>query len=182
MIFTYGFSTGGKGVHTLLKAAVEAVKEAPYFELVAYGGAHPKYPTHPQLLEECHNLASKSEQIHFIPELLSEEDIDLHCQAADYLAFPYEGELMTGSSISSSSGAVFRVLGSGKPVIASDEGRLRDIIGRVHGWKVAQGDVPSLTKAIVNAVNTRVDDINRYRQMRYEVTLLADGLSWPKLL
>lgn len=181
MIFTYGFLTGGKGVHTLLKAAVEAVKEAPYFELVAYGGAHPKYPTHPQLLEECHNLASKSEQIHFIPELLSEEDIDLHCQAADYLAFPYEGELMTGSSISSSSGAVFRVLGSGKPVIASDEGRLRDIIGGVHGWKVAQGDVPSLTKAIVNAVNTRVDDINRYRQMRYEVTLLADSLSWPKI-
>lgn len=181
MIFTYGFLTGGKGVHTLLKAAVEAVKQAPYFELVAYGGAHPKYPTHPDLLKECHDLASKSEQIHFIPELLSEEDIDLHCQAADYLAFPYEGELMTGSSISSSSGAVFRVLGSGKPVIASDEGRLRDIIGGIHGWKVAQGDVPSLTKAIVNAVNTRVDDVNRYRQMRYEVTLLADSLSWPKI-
>ena len=181
MIFTYGFLTGAKGVHTLLKAAVEAVKQAPYFELVAYGGAHPRYPTHPDLLKECHDLAAKSEQIHFIPELLSEEDIDLHCQAADYLAFPYEGELMTGSSISSSSGAVFRVLGSGKPVIASDEGRLRDIIGGVHGWKVAQGDVQSLTKAIVNAVNTRVDDVNRYRQMRYEVTLLADSLSWPKI-
>jgi len=181
LIFTYGFLSGGKGVHTLLKAAVEAVNEAPYFELVAYGGAHPKYPTHPELLQECHAIANLSDQIHFIPELLSEEDIDLHCQAADYLTFPYEGELVTGSAISSSSGAVFRVLGSGKPVIVSDEGRLRDIVGGVHGWKVAQGDVHTLKTAIVDAVNTRIKDTSRYEEMSFNVRKLADSLSWDKI-
>ncbi len=181
LIFTYGFLSGGKGVHTLLKAAVEAVNEAPYFELVAYGGAHPQYPTHPELLRECHELANMSDQIHFIPELLSEEDIDLHCQAADYLAFPYEGELVTGSAISSSSGAVFRVLGSGKPVIVSDEGRLRDLVGGVHGWKAAQGDTQTLKTAIIDAVNTRIKDTSRYEEMAFNVRKLAADLSWDKI-
>ena len=181
LIFTYGFLSGGKGVHTLLRAAVDAVDEAPYFELVAYGGAHPQYPTHPELLKECHDLASKSDQIHFIPELLSEEDIDLHCQAADYLAFPYEGELLTGSSISSSSGAVFRVLGAGKPVIVSDEGRLRDLIGGKHGWKSAQGDPHTLKEAIVDAVKTRIESYDEYKRMVANVQKLAFDLSWDKI-
>jgi len=181
MIFTYGFLSGGKGVHTLLKAAVLAAEEAPYFELVAYGGAHPEYPTHPQLLEECHAIAALSKQVHFIPELLSEEDLDLHCQATDYLAFPYEGELLTGSAIMSSSGAVFRTLAAGKPVIVSDEGRLRDLIGGVHGWKVAQGDVVSLKDAIVDAVFTKVKNPSKYEDMRIAVLSLADRLSWDKI-
>ncbi len=181
MIFTYGFLSGGKGVHTLLKAAVMAAEEAPYFELIAYGGAHPQYPTHPQLLNECHAIASQSEQVHFIPELLSEEDLDLHCHATDFLAFPYEGELLTGSAISSSSGAVFRTLSAGKPLIVSDEGRLRDLVGGLHGWKVAQGDVESLKDAIVDAVLTKVRDSSRYERMCYSVRELADRLSWDKV-
>lgn len=178
MLFTYGFLSGGKGVHTFLKAALKAVEKSPYFEVVAYGGAHPNYPTHPDLLKECHDLADQSEQIYFIPKLLSEEEIDLHCNAADFLVFPYEGELLSGGSISSSSGAVFRVLDSGKPIICSDEGRLRDIIGGIHGWKVAQGDSESLSEAIADAVSCYLSEPSRYNKMRASVKQLSHRLSW----
>jgi len=181
MLFTYGFLSGGKGVHTFLKAALKAVEKSPYFEVVAYGGAHPNYPTHPELLKECHDLASKSDQIYFIPKLLSEEEIDLHSNAADFLVFPYEGELLSGGAISSSSGAVFRVLDSGKPIICSDEGRLRDIIGGIHGWKVAQGDVESLSEAISDAVNCYLSEPVRYAKMRRAVKSLSDRLSWTNV-
>ena len=105
----------------------------------------------------------------------------MHCHATDFLAFPYEGELLTGSAISSSSGAVFRTLSAGKPLIVSDEGRLRDLVGGLHGWKVAQGDVESLKDAIVDAVLTKVRDSSRYERMCYSVRELADRLSWDKV-
>ena len=73
------------------------------------------------------------------------------------------------------------MLDAGKPIIATDEGRLRDIIGGVHGWKVAQGDSESLKDAIVQAVNTCTREPERFVRMGQAVREMADSLSWDRI-
>jgi glycosyltransferase involved in cell wall biosynthesis len=177
--FAYGFLSGSKGTHVLLEAAVKAAERGPYFELVAYGGHHANLPSSHALYEMCESIAAGKAQVHFIPETISEEDLDEHAQACDFFCFPYMGEVVVGSAVNSSSGAVFRVIGSGKPVIATDEGRLRDLVGGVHGWKVGQGDVDAMADAISEAAKSLHTE--RYAEMAGHVADFARTNSWKEM-
>ena len=71
-----------------------------------------------------------------------------------------------------------RSLGAGKPVICTDEGRLRDLIGGVHAIKSAKNDPESLAKAIETSVKMFHNSRQNYDNMANEVLAFAGQNSW----
>ena len=181
LLFAYGFINHGKGFHRFMEAALSATKKAPYFEVVVFGGVHPNVNTDKSIISSCTKIAEQSEQIHFIPRIATEEEIDIHACAADFLVYPYMAGAITGTEIYSTTGSLMRAIGAGKPILASDEGRLRDIIGGIHGWKFGQDDVESIEAAIIDAVNKHSSNHPAINEYAENVKSLAKSLSWENV-
>ena len=74
-----------------------------------------------------------------------------------------------------------RVLHGGKPIIATDEGRLRDVIGGVHGFKSSKGSPESLALTIYHAINQFNFNKKGNNAMSNSVKELANTYAWPKV-
>lgn len=174
LFFTFGFTSTAKGTKELLQAAAAASSddECPHFELIVSAAAHPEWAHDTAIqsyLAECKNIADQYDNIHLIG-YLEEDEIDKYANASDYLIFPYRLPMQ----VNSASGAARRVLGYCKPVIVTDEGRLRDLAGGVHGWKVGQYDTNAMVQAIKSAASMNLhgkhyNDFSRaLERLRYE--------------
>lgn len=178
LILNYGFASESKGTLDLIRA-LEIVKRGnrcPYFECVIYAGDHPHWDVDPYLAE-CEKVASRVSGLSFIREFVSDDKLDLMLNASDFVCFPYSG--VPGHEILSTSGAVMRSLGAGKPIICTDEGRLRDLIGGVHAIKSAKNSPASLAKAIETSIHMFHNSRKTYGYMANEVLALAGQNSWP---
>jgi len=173
LFFTFGFASGSKGLDYFVDAAIKASETpgCPYFEVVISMSPHSAWSS-----DEYRKIVKAKARGHdfitIIDGFMSEEDIDLHASAADYLVFAYRFP----TQIYSASGAVRRVLGHGKPVLVTDEGRLRDLAGGIHGWKFGQYDIDSFAGSIVDAVHTHGTE--RYTRMSQNIMQLVESDSW----
>ena len=173
LFFTFGFASGAKGLDYFVDAAIKAAQTpgCPYFEVVISMSPHPHWSS-----EQYRSIVkSKAEGHGFITVLdgfMSEEDIDIHSSAADYLVFGYRFP----KQIFSASGAVRRAIGHCKPVLVTDEGRLRDLAGGIHGWKFGQYDLDSFAAAIVDAVHTH--GTPKYEYYQSNIRALVEKDSW----
>jgi len=179
MILNYGYASESKGTLDFIRA-MEIVKKdsLPYFEAVIYAGTHPHWDVDPYL-RECEKIAERVPGLTFIREFLEEDKLDLMLDATDFVCFPYSG--VPGHEILSTSGAVMRSLGSGKPIIATDEGRLRDIVGGVHGFKASKNNPSSLALAVKKAIQCFTGDQKTYESMSHEVAILASSRTWAAI-
>tara|TARA_B100001094_G_C18168226_1_gene793471 strand:- start:1136 stop:2446 length:1311 start_codon:yes stop_codon:yes gene_type:complete len=177
LFFTFGFTSTAKGTKELLQAAAAATldDECPHFELIVSAAVHPEWANDPQIqkyTKELDEIASKHDNIHLLG-YLEEEQIDKYANACDYLIFPYRFHL----PVNSCSGAARRVLGYCKPVIVTDEGRLRDLAGGVHGWKVGQYDTDAMIKAIKSAASLNLHG-KQYNDYSSSLKELCEVDSW----
>ena len=82
--------------------------------------------------------------------------------------------------VNSASGAARRVLGYCKPVIVTDEGRLRDLAGGVHGWKVGQYDMAAMIQAIKSAASLNLHG-KQYEAYSHALEQLRFQDSWESV-
>ena len=150
LFFSFGFSNASKGTHVLLEAIdiLNKDDDCPYFEVILGLGSHPLLGGG-DYTQSLLNAAKEASNVKIIDRFLEEDEVDLFAAASDYFVFPYA----FNGLINSCSGAVRRIVGYGKPVITTTEGRLRDLLGGVHGWKVNQFDAKGLAKAMKSAIN-----------------------------
>ena len=177
MLLNYGFASESKGTLDFVKALqiVQSRNMCPYFEAVIYAGDHPHWDVDPYI-KECESIALATPGVNFIREFVPDDKLDLMLCATDFVVYPYSG--VPGHEILSTSGAVMRGLGAGKPLICTDEGRLRDIIGGIHGFKSSMRDPESLAMSIQRAVNIFHSDKSTYEEMSRQVKLLASERNW----
>tara|TARA_B100001287_G_scaffold133941_1_gene112757 strand:+ start:247 stop:2775 length:2529 start_codon:yes stop_codon:yes gene_type:complete len=173
MFFTFGFASGSKGLDYFVDAAIKASETpgCPYFEVVISMSPHPAWSSD-EYRAMVHEKASACDFITVVDGFMSEEEIDRHASACDYLVFSYRWP----QTVYSASGAVRRALGHGKPVLVSDEGRLRDLAGGIHGWKFGQYDIDSFAKSIVDAVHSFGTE--KYQTFEANVKELCQKDSW----
>ena len=176
LFFTFGFASSSKGLDYFVEAAIEASKTpgCPYFEVVISMSPHPHWSAK-EYISKVKQMAKGHDFITILDQFMSEEDIDLHSSAADYLVFGYRFL----RQINSASGAVRRALGHGKPILATDEGRLRDIAGGIHGWKFGQYDLDAFSAAIVDAVHTH--GTPKYDEYANNIKRLVKKDSWSSV-
>ena len=178
MLLNYGFASNSKGTLDLIRA-VDIVKErgnCPYFEVVVFAGDHPHWEMDPYL-KQCSEESKGIPGLSFVREFIEDDKLDVMLSATDFIVYPYSG--VPGHEILSTSGAVMRGLGAGKPVICTDEGRLRDILGGGHGFKASMRSPESLADAIEHAVGLFNSSKAQYRVMCDNVVALAESRSWP---
>jgi len=177
MLLNFGFASESKGTLDLINALGIVAKNnnCPYFETVIFAGAHPHWDVDPYL-QQCEKTAKKIPGLTFVREFLDDDKLDVMLSACDFVVFPYSG--VPGHEILSTSGAVMRSLGAGKPVICTDEGRLRDLVGGVHGLKASRRNPEALAKAIEEAVNIFHSNKSGYAKMSDAVLSLAAERTW----
>ncbi len=176
VFFTFGFASASKGLDYFIDAAIQASKDPDcrYFEVVIAMSYHPDWDMS-TLAQEIRAKAASVDFITLIEGWMDEDSLDLHAAACDYLVFPYRWF----QQIHSASGAVRRVLGHGKPVLVTDEGRLRDLTGGVHGWKFGQYDVDGFADSIVDA--SSLLGSSRYGKMAKAVKMYSSSTSWTNV-
>jgi glycosyltransferase involved in cell wall biosynthesis len=175
LLFHYGFPSKSKGTLNLLKAVKKVRESSPYFEIAIFAGEHSDSKQN-QYTMECESLADEIDGVFYSKDFVSEERLDEFLNASDLIVFPY-----AGSGVNSTSGAVMRTLSAGKPIIATDEGRLRDIIGGIHGWKCAADDVDGLAQALKAALETYSSNKPQYAKMCESVKRMAEEYSWQNI-
>ncbi len=176
VFFTFGFASSSKGLDYFIDAAIQASKNpnCRYFEVVIAMSYHPDWDMS-DLAKEIRAKAGSVDFITLIEGWMDDDSLDVHAAASDYLVFPYRWY----QQIHSASGAVRRVLGHGKPVLVTDEGRLRDLTGGVHGWKFGQYDVDGFAAAIVDASSLLGSP--RYQKMAQAVKDYSSLTSWDNI-
>lgn len=177
LFFSFGFSNASKGTHILIEAIdiLNNDDSCPYFEVILGLGPHPKLggADYTQKLVE---RIKDADNVVIIDRFLEEDEVDKYAAGSDFFVFPYA----FNGLIHSCSGAVRRIVGYGKPVITTTEGRLRDLCGGVHGWKVDQFDAKGLAAALRSAIDTPVGS-TLYTTYSDNVSKLAEECSWPNV-
>ena len=177
LFFSFGFSNASKGTHLLIEAIdiLNQDDSCPYFEVILGLGSHPKLGGN-EYTQRLVERIKDSDNVTILDRYLDEEEIDKLAAASDYFVFPYA----YNGQIHSCSGAVRRIVGYGKPVITTTEGRLRDLLGGIHGWKVDQFDAKGLAKAMRSAIDCGVGS-ELWTDYTNAVSTLADECSWPNV-
>jgi glycosyltransferase involved in cell wall biosynthesis len=177
LFFSFGFSNASKGTHLLIEAIdiLNQDDSCPYFEVILGLGPHPKLGGN-EYTQRIVERIKDSDNVTILDRYLDEEEIDKLAAASDYFVFPYA----YNGQIHSCSGAVRRIVGYGKPVITTTEGRLRDLLGGIHGWKVDQFDAKGLAQAMRSAIDCGVGS-ELWTDYTNAVSTLADECSWPNV-
>lgn len=124
IVFLFGFAADSKGFD-------EIADTAPKFKDTVFiiSGA-----IHDMLKEDGKKLIKKIRSkgnVVVLGKFLSEDEIDLYSAAADCLLFNYR----TPDFISSASGALHRVMGSGTPIVCTYDNRMSDLEDGTHALK-----------------------------------------------
>ena len=168
IVFLFGFAAETKGFEEVAKASSK-LKDT----LFIISGA-----IHELLKEHGHEVASrikslKSENVILLEKYLSEGEINLYASAADALLFNYK----TPKFVSSASGALHRVLASGKPIVCTFDNRMMDLDDGKHALKYRQGDIDGM----IHCLNLIFEDEDLAGRLGAEARLLAEKTSWREV-
>ncbi|MGE4374251.1 MAG: methyltransferase domain-containing protein [Methanoculleus sp.] len=168
--FCYGFAAESKGFDEVLRFASQVF--LPKFRLYVSGGVHGIIEEHTK--KEIKRLQKfTGEKAVLLGRWLTEEETDLWVSAADILVFNYR----TPDFIASASGAMHRVLASGKPIVCVDDNRLEELVNGQHCIKFPPGD----EEEFVAAVELILEDEEIARKLGDNCRLLAENTSWKRI-
>jgi glycosyltransferase involved in cell wall biosynthesis len=106
----------------------------------------------------------------FINRFLNEEEVNLYALASDFLLFDYSAK-----EHYSVSGAMHRIIGSGRPIICSDIRHFGDIENEVSCLKFKD------SKGLERCIRTVLDNPNEEERLGMEARKYADRTSWDNV-
>jgi glycosyltransferase involved in cell wall biosynthesis len=106
----------------------------------------------------------------FINKFLNEEEVNLYSLASDMILFDYNGK-----DHYSVSGAMHRVIGSGRPIICSDIRHFGDIENEKSCLKFKD------SKGLEKCIRTVLDNSSERERLEMEARKYADNTSWEKV-
>jgi glycosyltransferase involved in cell wall biosynthesis len=171
ILFYNGFSSEGK----MYWHVVKAIEKLPNVILIILGSPH--FRAKSQIYVESTISYAKGlhieHRVKIIGRFLPEEELDLYCSASDIHVFNYQG----GDWVSAS-GAMHRVLSSGKPIICTyEDTRLSELGENIHALKYHYGDIDDLTHKITMLMENR----ELSQKLGENCRKLAEETSWENV-
>jgi glycosyltransferase involved in cell wall biosynthesis len=157
--FVFGFQSGDKHYERLINTA----RKVGIYLLVS--GA----PRDDVKIDKSIFKGNNSGTI-FIKKYLNEEEVNLYSLASDILLFDYSAK-----EHYSVSGAMHRIIGSGRPVICSDIRHFGDIENEVSCLKFKDD------KGLERCLRKVLDDTNERERLEREARKYAESTSWEKV-
>jgi len=163
IVLYVGGITPRKGVHVLIKAIPQVLKENNA-HFVFVGGTPRLAKSYVNYLDNLINSLKIKDFIHFMGRVSDEELIDIY-NACDLFVSPSYSE---GCSLN-----ILEAAACGKKVVATDVGGTRDILGEL-GYYVEPDDHIGLAKEIVRVMN----DESSKEKLRSRI---ENNFSWDKV-
>lgn len=173
--FVFGFAADNKGLDELIEVSKKINATIPNFRMVMSAGVNSASKEATEYTGNLQNNLKKVAQSTgtiVLGKYLTEEEINLWVSAADMLMFNYR----TPPYVASASGAMKRVLASGKPIICVDDNRLEELVEGEHCLKFKPGD----QNALAQCIETLLSDKELADKMGQNCRKLAERTSWER--
>jgi glycosyltransferase involved in cell wall biosynthesis len=161
----FGFLRPQKGLEPLAEATLHAKTTIPNLVLLVVGGRHARLPYVNSILDRY------SRHFIILTGYVPEEDLPLYFSATDAFIFPYEDNIL------SASGAMYRVLGYGKPIIVTNAPKFYECKKFNAGLIVPLGDLNALVNAIISALK----DDNSTHPIRRNILRFYRKRRWSRI-
>lgn len=166
VVLCFGLIEPRKGIHTLLAAAPDVLREVPNAMIVIVGKPLMDIAPLQHQLEEL----GMQERVRLVPEYVSFSQMAGYFTAAKFLVLPYENGW--------NSGVLASAFGFGKPVIATRVGGFDEVVtDESTGLLVPPKDAEMLAKAMVRLLR----DEGLYARMCVNVRAAASEISWETI-
>jgi len=166
VLMFFGFLRPQKGLELLAEATLRAKTAIPNLVLLIVGGRHARLPDVSSIFDRY------PKDFIVLTGYVSEEDLPIYFSAADAFIFPYEDNIL------SASGAMYRVLGYGKPIIVTNTPKFYECKKFGAGLVVPLGDLNALANAIISALK----DANSTHSIRRNVLQFYEERRWSKII
>lgn len=157
--FIFGLQSGDKKYEELIGAARKS-----NIHLIISGALHRLKSSKDAIDIE------NSENVTFLNKFLSEQEVNLYALASDLLLFDYDGK-----EHYSVSGAMHRIIGSGRPVICSDIRHFSDVEDNVDVLKFRHSG------GLVGRIKMLLDNKEEYNRLSAGARNYAERTSWEKV-
>lgn len=164
IVLYVGGITPRKGIHVLIKAIPYVLKEYNA-HFIFVGGTPRLAKSYVNYLNNLVNSLRIKDFVHFMGRVSDEELVDIY-NACDLFVSPSYSE---GCSLN-----ILEAAACGKPVVATDVGGAKDILGD-YGYYVEPDDYVGLVKWIVRALNERNFYNNEIRKR------VEENFTWKKV-
>ena len=174
ILMTFGLISSGKGIENVIKALPSVVNRHPELTYLIVGKTHPtvlKYSgeEYRNYLKRLANRLKVSNNIVFIDNFLSENDLCEYLSATDMYVTPYVNEAQI------TSGTLAYAVGAGACVISTPYWHAQEILDGGRGILFDFGDHEALAE-ILNDLLDHPDKLNKYRKKAFEYGLKT---KWP---
>ncbi len=174
ILMTFGLISSGKGIENVIKALPSVVNRHPELTYLIVGKTHPtvlKYSgeEYRNYLKRLANRLKVSNNIVFIDNFLSENDLCEYLSATDMYVTPYVNEAQI------TSGTLAYAVGAGACVISTPYWHAQEILDGGRGILFDFGDHEALAR-ILNDLLDHPDKLNKYRKKAFEYGLKT---KWP---
>ncbi len=174
-VLFFGFVKPSKGVHTLIRSIALISGEYPDLRLLIVGECPIGQGTSPIYIQELRQLANElaiNDKVEFLDRYISDEESLRLIGMADIIVLPYEDE------VEGESGVLKKVCPFGKPVIASDVGKFREVLSDGEdGLLFKRGDEGTLAAAMIKLLS----DCALADRLGKNLKKLAARHSWHKV-
>lgn len=166
VVLCFGLIEPRKGIHTLLAAAPDVIRQVPNALILIVGKPLMDIAPLQRQLEQ----SGMQEHVRLVPEYASFAQMAGYFTSAKFLVLPYENGW--------NSGVLASAFGFGKPVVATRVGGFDEVVtDESTGLLVAPKDPGALATAIVRLLN----DQGLYARLRANVQAAAGDISWETI-
>ena len=175
-ILTFGLLGRNKGIEVVIKALPEVITKHPDVKYVIIGKTHPnvvKYngEEYREYLEKLVIELNLTQNVKFINEYISEEDLIMQLLNADIYVTPYLNKAQI------TSGTLSYAVGAGLAVISTPYWHAEEILNDKRGILFDFGNYSQLTR-IINHLLDNPEEMNMLRHNAFEYGL---SQAWPSI-
>ncbi len=175
-ILTFGLVGRSKGIEIAIKALPDVVKKHPDIQYIVLGKTHPHVVAHEgeSYRESLESLALElgvSENIIFLNQYATEDDLVKYLSAADIYITPYLNECQI------TSGTLCYAVASGAAVVSTPYWHASEILSNEVGLLFPFHDYNMLSQQLNNLLDNP-EKLNNYQKAAFEY---GQSISWPTI-